>query len=91
MIRDVPVRPAWGKSFVSKEPHHELFRHAIWNVVQEFPAAKEIVIFVAGNDLNADSNVAWIVGEMDGLKNYWGAKGVQLTYLDVVPSGHWVY
>lgn len=52
-------------------------------------AARRILLFVAGNDLNEPENAAWIGDEMRGLKDWWAMRGVELIYVDVIPSNYW--
>lgn len=75
-----PCYPAWGSSFGSKG-----FYKAIWKAWEKQPAAKTIIVFVAGNDLFADANAEKVAAEMDGLEAYYQQHGVRVVYIDVVP------
>ena len=83
------VWPAWGHSF--GKGTGSAFRSALAAGWRSTNVCARILLLIAGNDLGGWYPPEVVHREMDDLKEEWAYHGIDLVYVEVVPTSFQVY
>ena len=93
MVGACEVWPSWGNSFLGC---HGGFRQHLQRAVRWYKMAKEslpreVLLFVAGNDLWDGVDAEAVAAAVDELLACAEEEGTRLTIVDVIPSDYHIY